>query len=320
LSSLINKAKEVILQEAESLREMAEHLDENFENAVNLIFDAKGKVLIFGMGKSGQIGRKIAATLSSTGTPAFFVHPAEGIHGDLGVVLSGDVAILISKSGDTEELFRLIPILKRLEVPIIALTGGNGSPLSKEANVVLDTSVSSEAGPLEFVPTTSATAALVMGDALAAALVELRGFSADDFSLIHPGGALGRRLIKVRDLMHTGYKIPIVKHDADFKDVLLEMTSKRFGMTFIVDDDGKIMGIFTDGDLRRIMSANENPMMLKAKEVAQEDPKRIKVDDLAATAIAVMEEHSITSLIITDESNKPMGIIHLHDILKAKVV
>ena len=320
MSSLLNKAKEIILQEADSLRMMADRLDENFEKAVNLIFDAKGKVLIFGMGKSGQIGKKIAATLSSTGTPAFFVHPAEGIHGDLGVVLSGDVAILISKSGDTEELFRLIPIFKRLEVPIIALTGGNDSPLAREANVVLDTSVEAEACPLEFVPTSSATAALVMGDALAAVLVEKRNFSADDFSFIHPGGALGRRLIKVKDLMHTGDEIPIVKHNARFEDVLFEMTSKRFGLTFIVDDAEKLIGIFTDGDLRRVMSEKENPMLLSAKDVALKDPKQIKATDLAATAIALMEEHSITSLVITDDSNKPVGLIHLHDILKAKVV
>jgi arabinose-5-phosphate isomerase len=320
LSSLLNNARKVILQEAESLREMAERLDENFEKAVNLIYNAKGKVIISGIGKSGQVARKIAATMSSTGTPAFFIHPSEGVHGDIGMALAGDVAIVISKSGHTEEIMRLIPIFKRLEIPIIALTGGNGSQLTREVDVTLDTSVRQEAGPLDFVPTSSATAALVMGDALASALVELRGFTSDDFSFIHPGGVLGRQLIKVKDLMHTGDELPLVKHTAGFKAVLTEMSSKRFGVALVVDDDNKLVGIFTDGDLRRTVESRIDPMILLADDIATRNPKTIDADELGAAAVAIMEDHNITSLVIVDDYNRPVGLIHLHDLLKAKVV
>jgi len=320
LSSLLNKAREVILKEAESLREMADRLDENFEKAVNLIYKTKGKVIISGIGKSGQIARKIAATMSSIGTPAFFIHPTEGLHGDIGMALKGDVAIVISKSGDTEEIMRLIPIFKRLEIPIIALTGGNGSQLSREVDVVLDTSVRQEACSLEFVPTSSATAALVMGDALTAALVELRGFTADDFSFIHPGGALGRQLIKVKDLMHTGDELPIVRDTAGFKVMLTEMSSKKFGVALVVDDKNRLIGIFTDGDLRRTVESRIDPMILLARDIATPNPKRIDAEEFGATAVAIMEEHNITSLVIVDDENHPVGLIHLHDLLKAKVV
>ncbi len=310
----------MILSEAEALREMADRLDERFEKAVRLIFNTKGRVIISGIGKSGQVGKKIAATLSSTGTPAFFVHPAEGVHGDIGVVLAGDVAVVISKSGDTEEILRLVPMFKRLDVPIIALTGGNGSQLAGQADIVLDTSVKSEACPLDFVPTSSATAALVMGDALAAALVELRGFTASDFSFIHPAGSLGRQLIKVKDLMHTGKELPVVGQNAGFKEMVLEMTSKRFGLTLVTDNQGKLIGIFTDGDLRRTVESHDNPFQLKAADIINPNPKRIKPDELAAAAVAVMEDRNITSLVITDDTDRPVGLIHLHDLLKAKVV
>jgi len=320
LSSLLDRAREVILKEAESLREMADRLDENFEKAVDLIYKSAGKVIISGIGKSGQVAKKIAATMSSTGTPAFFIHPSEGIHGDIGMALTGDVAIVISKSGDTEEIMRLIPIFKRLEIPIIALTGGNGSQISREVDVVLDTSVKQEACPLEFVPTSSATAALVMGDALAAALVELRGFTADDFSFIHPGGALGRQLIKVKDLMHVGDELPVVKDTAGFKSILTEMSSKKFGVALVVDDNGALMGIFTDGDLRRTVESRIDPMILLARDIATRNPKTIDAGEFGAAAVAVMEEHNITSLAIVDERNRPIGLIHLHDLLKAKVV
>lgn len=320
MNSLINKAREVILKEADALKDMADRLDDSFIRAVDLLFKAKGRVIIAGIGKSGQVGRKIAATLSSTGTPAFFIHPTEGVHGDVGMVLGGDVAVLISKSGDTEELLRLLPIFKRLEVPVITLTGGNGSPLAQQSDVVLDTSVKCEAFRLDLVPTSSATAALVMGDALAAVLVELRGFTVDDFSFIHPGGALGRKLIKVSDLMHTGDELPIVRHDAGFKDMLVAMTSRRFGLALVVNDSGQLAGIFTDGDLRRTVEAHDNPLNLKAGDVAISNPKKIDADELAATAVAIMEDYSITSLVITDGDNRPVGLIHLHDLLKAKVV
>jgi arabinose-5-phosphate isomerase len=299
---------------------MADRLDSNFEKAVDLLYKLKGRAIISGIGKSGQIARKIAATLSSTGTPAFFIHPTEGIHGDIGMVLSGDVAIVISKSGDTEEVIKLLPIFKRLEVPIIAIVGDTKSPLAEESDVVLDASVDCEACPLDLVPTSSTTAALVMGDALAVVLLEIRGFSIDDFSFIHPGGALGRKLIKVGELMHTGEELPVVKHDACFRDMILEMTSKRFGLTFVVDDMGKMIGIFTDGDLRRTVETHANPMNLTAGQVATPNPKRISADEMAATAVAVMEDFKITSLVITDDDNRPMGLIHLHDLLRAKVV
>lgn len=320
MNSLINKAREVILKEADALKDMADRLDESFIRAVDLLFKAKGRVIIAGIGKSGQVARKIAATLSSTGTPAFFIHPTEGVHGDVGMVLGGDVAVLISKSGDTEELLRLLPIFKRLDVPVITLTGGNGSPLAQQSDVVLDTSVKCEAFRLDLVPTSSATAALVMGDALAAVLVELRGFTVDDFSFIHPGGALGRKLIKVGDLMHTGDELPIVRHDSSFKDMLVAMTSRQFGLALVVNDSGKLVGIFTDGDLRRTVEAHDNPLDLKAGDIAVSNPKKIDADELAATAVAIMEDYSITSLVITDSENRPVGLIHLHDLLKAKVV
>ncbi len=299
---------------------MADRLDHNFEKAVDLLFNLKGRAIISGIGKSGQVARKIAATLSSTGTPAFYIHPSEGIHGDIGVVLSGDVAIVISKSGDTDEVNRLLPIFRRLEVQIIAITGDTKSPLAEESDVVLDASVECEACPLDLVPTSSTTAALVMGDALAVVLLEMRGFTADDFSFIHPGGTLGRKLIKVGELMHTGEELPIVRYDACFRDMVLEMTSKRFGLTFVVDDMGKMIGIFTDGDLRRTVENHANPMHLTAGRIATPNPKRISADELAATAVAVMEDYKITSLVIIDDENRPLGLIHLHDLLKAKVV
>ena len=299
---------------------MAERLDGNFERAISLLYNLKGRVIISGIGKSGQIGKKIAATLSSTGTPAFYIHPSEGIHGDIGMVLGGDVAIVISKSGDTEEVIKLLPIFKRLEVPVIAITGEKNSPLAQEADVVLDASVDFEACPLDLVPTSSTTAALVMGDALAVVLLELRGFTADDFSFIHPGGALGRKLVKVGEIMHTGSELPIVSIDALFRDMLLEMTSKRFGLTLVVDKKGRLAGIFTDGDLRRTVETRINPLELTAGQVMVQHPKKISQNELAATAVAVMEDHKITSLVITDKGNKPIGLIHLHDLLKAKVV
>ena len=320
MSSLLNKAREVILIEAEALKEMAERLDESFEKAIDLLYNVKGRVIITGIGKSGQVARKIAGTLSSTGTPAIFIHPTEGVHGDAGMILSEDIVIVISKSGDTEELIKLIPIFKRLEVPIIAITGGNGSLIAQQADVVLDASVSREACPLNLAPTSSTTAALVMGDALASVLVELKGFTADDFSFIHPGGALGRKLVKVKDIMHTGKELPIVHENLEFKEMMLEMTSKRFGMAIVVDDTGKLAGVFTDGDLRRTIEAFDNLFEKKAGEVATKDPKTIGADELAATAVAIMEDHNITGLVITDDSGNPIGIIHLHDLLKAKVV
>lgn len=320
MTSLINKAREVIIKEAEAVRAMADRLDGNFDKAIHLIYNSRGRVIISGIGKSGQVGRKIAATLSSTGTPAFYMHPTEGIHGDIGMVISGDVAIIISKSGDTEEVIKLLPIFKRLEVPVIAITGNNSSFLAQQAEVVLDASVESEACPLDLAPTSSTTAALVMGDALAAVLIELRGFTSNDFSFIHPGGALGRKLMKVGDLMHTGIELPIVNASANFREILVEMTGKHFGLALVVDDCGKLEGIFTDGDLRRVMETYGDPMVLNAGKIATRNPKIISADELAASAVAIMEDYNITSLVIVDSEKRPVGLIHLHDLLKAKVV
>lgn len=320
MTSHINKAREVILKESDAVRAMADRLDGNFEKAIDLLLGCKGRVMISGIGKSGQIARKIAATFSSTGTPAFYIHPTEGIHGDIGMVLSGDVAIIISKSGDTEEVIKLLPIFRRLDVPVIAITGDKNSPLAEEADVILDSSVEFEACPLDLVPTSSTTAALVMGDALAVVLLELRGFTANDFSFIHPGGALGRKLIKVADLMHTGPELPIVAQSAGFREMLVEMTTKRFGLALVVDSQGRLTGIFTDGDLRRTIETYPNPLELTAGKIAISNPKRIDSNELAATAVAIMEDFNITSLVITDNDNHPLGLIHLHDLLKAKVV
>lgn len=314
-------ASRVIAREAAAIAALAEKIDEQFDHAVDLLGACKGRVIVTGMGKSGLIGKKIAATFSSTGIASFFLHPAEGGHGDLGLVSADDVVLAISKSGDSDELVDILPPLKRLGVPIILITACVASPLARRADCVLDASVNGEAGPGNMIPTSSTTAALVMGDALAMALLEERGFSKEDFARLHPKGQLGRRLLlKVGDIMHTGDEVPIVKHNAPMKEVILEVTAKRFGSTAVVDDDGGLVGIFTDGDLRRWVEKKSDPFTGTAADAMTREPKTINADELAVSVLNRMQEHKITCLLIVDEYRRPTGIVHLHDLLAAGVV
>lgn len=300
-------------------------VDERFEEAVNLILNCKGRVVVTGMGKSGLIGKKIAATLASTGTPALFLHPAEGIHGDLGMVTRGDTVIALSNSGETEEVARMLPSFKRLGIKIISLTGNKESTLAKNSDVVIDVGVEEEACPLGLAPTASTTATLAMGDALAVALLDKRGFREEDFACFHPGGSLGKRLLlRVRDLMHTGDAIPIVREETLIKDAIYEISSKKMGITSVLDASGRLVGVISDGDLRRWMEktekSGENLLSKQAREIMTKNPKVASKESLAAEAVAVMEKNSITCLIVSDSSKKPEGVIHLHDLLKAGVV
>lgn len=317
-TDVLEIAKRVLRIEGEAILELINRLDSSFEKAVEIILNSKGRVVVTGMGKSGLIGKKIAATLASTGTPAFFMHPAEASHGDLGMVTSDDVVIAISNSGETEEVVRLIPFLKRFNLKLIAITGRNNSTLGSQADVRLDVSIREEACPLGIVPTASTTAALAMGDALAVALLIKRGFREEDFAMYHPGGSLGRRLfIKVEDLMHTGKSIPMVEPDTVMTEAIMEISSKRLGMTAVVDKDKRVLGIITDGDLRRgIQKYGKEFFDMKAADVMTKSPKTITRNELAAKALAIMEENSITSLIIPDKDGRIEGIIHIHDILK----
>lgn len=316
-------AKRTLKIEADAINALNKRINEEFKKAVDLIFKCKGKVIITGIGKSGLIGQKIASTLTSTGTPSFFLHPAEGIHGDLGILSKHDIIIAISNSGETEEILKLIPSIKRLGIKLIAMTGRTNSNLAKAADVVLDTSVKEEACPLNLAPTASTTATLALGDALAVALLELRGFKEDDFALIHPGGTLGKKLLlRVSDLMHTGNEIPLVRSNTPMKDVLLEMTSKRFGITGVINESGELIGVITDGDLRRALEKYPDIMEKKSSDIMTTNPKKIEKSALAAKALKVMEEYSITCLFVyeNNKTNIPIGIIHLHDLLKAGVV
>ncbi|PYN19018.1 MAG: D-arabinose 5-phosphate isomerase [Candidatus Rokuibacteriota bacterium] len=273
------------------------------------------------MGKSGLIGRKIAATLASTGTPAYFLHPAEGVHGDLGMVARGDVVLALSNSGETDEVLAILPPLKRLGVPIVLLTGNPTSSLARQCEVVLDVSVAEEACPMNLAPTSSTTAALAAGDALALALLDLRGLRPEDYAALHPRGTLGwRALFRVADLMLVGDAVPIVPESTPLREVIIEMTQKRKGMTTVVDREGRLAGVITDGDLRRLHLQDGSIDDLTAGQVASREPKMIRADDLAAKALEVMETWQITSLVIVDQARQPVGIIHMHDILRAKIV
>jgi len=321
IKTSIEGARQVVREEAQAVAQLVDRIGPDFQRAVEIILNCRGRVIVTGMGKSGLIGRKIAATLTSTGTAAIFLHPAEGMHGDLGVVQRNDCIIAISKSGETDEFYLLLPIFKRLGVPIIAITGGITSPLAQKSDAVLDVSVDQEACPNNLAPTSSTTASLVMGDALAVALLLQRGFSQDDFAFLHPGGNLGRKLIlKVADVMHTGSAVPMVTETTNMKETVLEMTSKRLGVTTVVDDGGRLKGIITDGDLRRLVERTDRVFTLTASEAMTHRPKTISQEALAAEALNVMEQHSITSLIITDGDGKPVGIVHLHDLLKSGIV
>lgn len=317
----IQQGKRVLEIEARAIAALVDRLDDRFAKAIDLLLRCTGKVVVSGMGKSGLIGQKIAATLASTGTPAFFVHPADGIHGDLGMLAKQDALLAISNSGETEEVLKLLPFMKRLNLPIIALTGRTQSTLAKNSDVVLDVSVSEEACPLGLAPTSSTTAALAMGDALAIALLQKRGFKEEDFAQFHPGGVLGRRLLlKVRDLMHQGDAIPRVRATASAREAILEMTSKKLGMTTVMNAKGQLAGVITDGDLRRFLEKGSNIAKAKASDLGSKSPRTIQADALAAKALQTMEQFSITTLVVVDERKRLAGVIHLHDLLKSGVV
>ncbi len=320
--TILNRARHVLDIEARGIFSLIERLDESFVEAVELLYHCQGKVVVTGLGKSGLICRKIAATLSSTGTPSLFLHAGDGLHGDLGMIMKGDVVLAVSNSGETDELLMLLPIIKRLGLKLIVMTGNPNSTLSRAGDIILNVAVKEEACPLGLSPTTSTTAALAMGDALAVVLLEKKGFREEDFALRHPGGVLGRKLLlRVNDLMHRGPQLPVVHEDTPMKDTLLEITSKRLGVTAVINDKGELIGVITDGDLRRGLERKGDIFRFKAKELMTRNPKTIPADALAARAVAVMEEHSITSLfILEDGGRKPIGVVHLHDLLKAGIV
>lgn len=317
---VLTLAKQVFEIEHQALNHVSTKLDDQFVKAVDLLLECKGRVVVIGMGKSGHIANKIAATLASTGTPAFFVHPGEASHGDLGMITREDVVIAISNSGETQEVLALLPMLKRFNIPLISMTGKPGSTLAKMAAAHLDVGVEKEACPLGLAPTSSTTATLAMGDALAVAALQYRGFTAEDFALSHPGGTLGKRLlIQVADLMHTEEKIPRVRLNTLLPEAIAEITAKAFGITAVVDDDGILHGVFSDGDIRRAIGKLSNPNQANMHEVMSRGGKTIRHDQLAAEALELMEKHKITSLFIVDEHKKPVGIIHLHDLLRAGI-
>ena len=324
-SDVIRKAREVLDIEAGGIAAARDRVGEAFARAVDILHDCTGKVIVTGVGKSGLICHKIAATLASTGTPSFFLHAAEASHGDLGMIMRDDVVLAVSNSGESEEVLQMLPLIKRWGLKLIAMTGNPRSALAVSADVILDVGVPEEACPLGLSPTASTTAALAMGDAIAVVLLERRGFKTEDFLLRHPGGALGRRLLLcTRDLMHRGEEIPLVSEDTPLKDVLLEITSKRLGVTGVVGPESALVGVITDGDLRRCLAGSDGkPDILarKAAELMTRDPKTIGADALAAEAVALMEKFAITSLFIkAGDSEQPQGIIHLHDLLKAGIV
>ena len=321
MTDLIQSGQRTIQMETDAVKELSSRIGLSFVTACETILSCRGRVVVIGMGKSGHIGNKIAATLASTGTPAFFVHPGEASHGDLGMITKGDVVVAISNSGNTSEIVTLIPLIVRLGIPLISMTGDDQSQLAKAACANLDVSVSSEACPLNLAPTTSTTVTLVMGDALAIALLEARGFTAKDFAFSHPGGALGRKLLlRVRDIMHKGDEMPSVMADQPLQTALMEMTQKGFGMTTIMSREGKLIGIFTDGDLRRIFDLSIDIAITPISDVMSVSPKTIHQDMLAAEALTIMENSAITALVAEDDNHNPAGVVHLHDILRAGVV
>lgn len=317
----LETARRVIAIEAAAVSALGERLGPDFERAVSLILAAKGRVIVSGVGKSGHIARKIAATMSSTGTPAYFVHPGEAAHGDLGMIQPDDVLIALSNSGTAEELLIIVPLIKRMGASMIAMTGRSDSPLARLADAHLDTGVTEEACPLNLAPTASTTATLAMGDALAVALLEARGFGPEDFARSHPGGALGRRLLThVRDIMRTGDAIPSVGIDAGFGEALLEISRKGLGMTAILAADGKVAGIFTDGDLRRLLEKAPEMKSLRIADVMHKNPRSIGPDALAVEAAELMDRHRISQVLVVDAAGVLVGALNTHDLLSAKVI
>ena len=316
---ILSIARRVLDVETRALSDLSQRLGEEFVRSVEILLACKGRVVLTGMGKSGLVCRKIAATFASTGTPSLFMHPAEGGHGDLGMLVRGDVLIAASYSGETEEMIRILPAVKRLGIPMICMTGCTTSTLASRSDVVLDISVAEEACSLGLAPTSSTTATLALGDSLAVALLEVRGFTEEDFATFHPSGALGRRLLTVADIMHVGADIPRVRADALVRDTLYEITSKKLGFTTVEDGQGRLVGIITDGDLRRLLEREEDPLVLSASDIMSTGPKVIDANALAARALQVMETHTITSLVIVDDAMRTAGVLHLHDILRAGV-
>ena len=321
-AKILQCARDVLDIEAKGILSLSDRLDENFVRAVDILSGCKGKVVVTGLGKSGLIGRKIAATFSSTGTPSLFLHATEGIHGDLGMIMKEDVVLAVSNSGETDELLMLLPIIKRLGPKIIVMTGNPDSRLSRTGDVILNAAIKEEACPMGLSPTASTTAALAMGDALAVVLLEKKGFKQEDFALRHPGGTLGRKLLlRVEELMHSNTALPVVHEDTPMKETLLEITSKRLGVTGVVDGRGELVGVITDGDLRRGLESRGDIFRFKAKELMTGNPKTITAEELATQAVSIMEQHSITSLFILENGGrKPKGVVHLHDLLKAGIV
>lgn len=320
VKSINDLAKEVLDIEAHSILRLKNSINADFEKAIGILYACKGRVIVTGMGKSGLIGKKIAATLSSTGTPSYFLHPAESTHGDSGIITRDDVIIAISNSGETKELLNLLPLIKRFGVPLIALTGGANSTLAKTSDVSLDISVEKEACPLNKAPTASTTVTLAMGDAIAVCLLEKRGFSEEDFLVFHPGGALGKGfLYKVEELMMSDERLPLASEDDLFTDVIELISQKKLGVAILTDKNGIMTGVLTDGDIRRALIKYSNVKDLKAKEAMTLNPKTVSPDALAAKALHLMETYSITALAITDENKKPVGVLHIHDLLKAGV-
>ncbi len=314
-------ATQVIEIEQQAIQELLQYVDECFELACQLMYDCQGRVIVIGMGKSGHIGGKIAATLASTGTPAFFVHPGEASHGDLGMITSDDVVLTISNSGETAEVLAIIPVIKRIGAKLISMTGNTSSTLAKLADTHICIKVSQEACPLGLAPTSSTTATLVMGDALAVALLNARGFTANDFALSHPGGSLGKQLLlRLSDIMHSGSRLPIISQQALIKDALVEMSLKGLGMTAIVDDNNHLIGLFTDGDLRRILDEQINIHQDLITTVMTKSPTTAHSDMLAAQALKIMEDNKINGLIIVDDNNIPVGAMNMHDLLTSGVL
>lgn len=315
-SEIIRNGKDVIRIEAAAIADLNESINEDFVNAVETIFNSIGRVVLTGMGKSGLIARKIVATLNSTGTAAIYLHPTDALHGDLGMVRKDDVVIMISKSGETEEVSNLLPMFKRLNVKLIAMCGNKESKLAKECDIFLNIAVKEEACPYDLTPTASTTATLALGDALSVALLQKRNFTEEDFAFLHPGGSLGKRLsLKIKEIMIKGDKIPVVKEDTSIKEVIFEITGKRLGTTCVVDNNGKLTGIITDGDLRRLLEKTLDIKDLKAIDIMTRNPKVMKSNYLASFALQQMENYKITTLVIVDDQNCPIGIIHLHELI-----
>ncbi|MDI5984323.1 KpsF/GutQ family sugar-phosphate isomerase [Halomonas sp. M4R5S39] len=320
-SPLRDSARRTLQLEQQAIAALIERLDGGFDRACELILACRGRVVVTGMGKSGHVAGKVAATLASTGTPAFFVHPGEASHGDLGMITPGDVVLALSNSGETAEVTALLPLLKRMGTPLISMTGRPGSTLARHADAHLDAGVEREACPLDLAPTSSTTAALALGDALAVALLESRGFTAEDFARSHPGGSLGKRLLlRVADLMHQGSRLPSVPLGSPLRDALLEITRQGLGFTCVVDDDGRLSGVYTDGDLRRTLDQHSNLSDLKVDDVMTRPGKRVNAEILAAEAVRIMEDNRITALAVVDDDGRPVGALHMHDLLASGVI